>query len=141
MQSKTKQIHTTTSHKGSGYNYTTKVSGSVKMMIADEHKADRPNSWKAYEKELNAQTEKFTTTTTRCDVQFCLGTISNLCFAPDVNSGLRLWGSARDIDINRTYKYFIEQVTQPLISQPKLTNISVTGEQAECTTNVYLAQD
>ena len=48
---------------------------------------------------------------------------------------------ARDIDINRTYRYFIEQVIQTLISQLKLTSRSVTGEQAECTTNVYLVQE
>ena len=141
MQSKTMQTYLTRNHEGSGHNYTTKVYESMKSTVTGEHKTTQHNSWKAYEGELNAQSEKFTTTTTRCDVQFCLGTISNLCFAPDVNSGLRLWGGARDIDINRTYRYFIEQVTQTLISQPKLTNRSVAGEQAECTTNVYLAQD
>ena len=34
-----------------------------------------------------------------------------------------------------------EQVIRTLISQPKLTNRSVMDEQAEYTTNVYLAQE
>ena len=49
--------------------------------------------------------------------------------------------SARGIDINRTYRRFIQQVMQTLMSQPKLTNRSVTDEQVECTTDAYLAQD
>ena len=47
---------------------------------------------------------------------------------------------ARGIDIIRTYRYYIEQVIQTLISQTKLTNISVIGERVECTTIVHLAQ-
>ena len=95
MQSKTMQIYTTTSCEGSSYNHTTKFCGLVKPTIVGEHKANQHNSLKAYGWELNAQTEKFTATTTRWDVQFCLGTISNLCFAPDVNSGLGLWGGCK----------------------------------------------
>ena len=47
-------------------------------------------------------------------------------------------GGARDIDM---YRYSIEQVRLTLISQPKLANRRITGGQAECTTNVYLAQE
>ena len=108
------------------------------ILTIAKHNVGQHNSCSAYERELNAPIESFTTNTTRCNVQFCSGTISNLCSASAVNQGLRLRRGARDIDM---YRYCIQQVRQTLISQTELANRRITGERVECTSNVYLAQE